>query len=64
MSPQRAFVDPCHVILYANRYSGDFLGHAWSSLPHLMYDNPYDWAYLRTHRRLRQGSIAKALAQL
>jgi hypothetical protein len=28
----------------------------------LMYDNPYDWAYLRRHRRLRRGSIAKALA--
>jgi|ADGO01.1.fsa_nt_gi hypothetical protein len=27
----------------------------------LMYDNPYDWAYLRRHRRLRRGSIAKAL---
>jgi hypothetical protein len=29
----------------------------------LMYDNPYDWNYLRTHRRLRQGIIGKALAQ-
>ena len=29
----------------------------------LMYDNPYDWNYLRTHRRLHQGSIGKALAQ-
>lgn len=28
----------------------------------LMYDNPYDWAYLRRERRLRRGSIAKALA--
>jgi hypothetical protein len=27
----------------------------------LMYDNPYDWAELRRHRRLRRGSIAKAL---
>jgi len=30
----------------------------------LMYDTKYDWTYLRTHRRLRQGSIGKALAQL
>lgn len=30
----------------------------------LMYDNPYDWNYLRQHRMLRVGSIAKALAQL
>lgn len=30
----------------------------------LMYDNPYDWAYLRRHRRLRRGSIAKALDPL
>jgi hypothetical protein len=29
----------------------------------LMYDNRYDWAELRQHRRLRTGSIAKALAQ-
>lgn len=29
-----------------------------------MYDNPYDWAYLRRHRRLRRGSIAKALDPL
>jgi hypothetical protein len=27
----------------------------------LMYDNPYDWAELRRHRRLRRGSIAIAL---
>lgn len=27
----------------------------------LMYDSAYDWAYLRTHRRLRRGTIAKAL---
>lgn len=27
----------------------------------LMYDSPYDWAYLRAHRRLRRGTIAKAL---
>ncbi len=27
----------------------------------LMYDSAYDWAYLRTHRRLRPGTIAKAL---
>lgn len=27
----------------------------------LMYDSAYDWSYLRTHRRLRRGSIAKAL---
>lgn len=27
----------------------------------LMYDSRYDWAHLRAHRRLRQGSIAKAL---
>lgn len=25
----------------------------------LMYDNAYDWAYLRTHRHLRRGTIAK-----
>lgn len=25
----------------------------------LMYDNAYDWAYLRTHRQLRRGTIAK-----
>lgn len=30
----------------------------------LMYDNRYDWMYLRRHRRLRQGSISKGLAQL
>jgi hypothetical protein len=30
----------------------------------LMYDNRYDWAYLRQHRRLRRGSIGKALAQM
>ena len=29
----------------------------------LMYDSRYDWAYLRTHRRLRPGSIGKALAE-
>jgi hypothetical protein len=28
----------------------------------LMYDNPYDWAYLRRHRRLRPGTVAKAMA--
>jgi hypothetical protein len=28
----------------------------------LMYDNPYDWAELRRHRRLRAGSIARALS--
>lgn len=27
----------------------------------LMYDSAYDWAYLRTHRRLRRGTIGKAL---
>lgn len=27
----------------------------------LMYDSPYDWAFLRAHRRLRRGSIGKAL---
>jgi hypothetical protein len=27
----------------------------------LMYDSPYDWHYLRRHRRLRQGTIACAL---
>lgn len=27
----------------------------------LMYDSAYDWSYLRTHRRLRRGTIAKAL---
>lgn len=27
----------------------------------LMYDSAYDWAYLRTHHRLRRGSIAKVL---
>ena len=30
----------------------------------LMYDNRYDWTWLRAHRRLRQGSIGKALAQM
>lgn len=30
----------------------------------LMYDNRYDWAYLRQQRRLRPGSIGKALAQM
>lgn len=30
----------------------------------LMYDSRYDWTYLRTHRRLRQGSIGKGLAQM
>jgi hypothetical protein len=29
----------------------------------LMYDNPYDWAELRRHLRLRTGSIAKALSR-
>ena len=29
----------------------------------LMYDSPYDWAYLRKHRRRRQGTVAKALAE-
>lgn len=29
----------------------------------LMYDNPYDWAELRRQRRLRTGSIAKALSR-
>lgn len=28
----------------------------------LMYDSAYDWAYLRQHRRLRRGTIARALA--
>ncbi len=28
----------------------------------LMYDSAYDWSYLRTQQRLRQGTIAKALA--
>ena len=28
----------------------------------LMYDNPYDWEQLRTYRRLRRGTIGKALA--
>ena len=27
----------------------------------LMYDSAYDWAYLRTHQRLRRGTIARAL---
>ncbi len=27
----------------------------------LMYDNPYDWNYLRRERRLRRGSVAKVL---
>lgn len=27
----------------------------------LMYDSAYDWAHLRTHRRLRRGTIGKAL---
>lgn len=27
----------------------------------LMYDSAYDWSYLRTHRRLRRGTVAKAL---
>jgi hypothetical protein len=35
---------------------------SWAAY-HLMYDSRYDWNYLRTHRRLRQGSIGKALAQ-
>ncbi|MCL4267833.1 MAG: hypothetical protein KJ069_31995 [Anaerolineae bacterium] len=26
----------------------------------LMYDSSYDWTYLRTHHRLRRGTIAKA----
>ena len=30
----------------------------------LMYDNPYDWAYLRTYRRLRPGNIGQALTRL
>lgn len=30
----------------------------------LMYDNRYDWRYLRSHRQLRPGSIGKALAQV
>ena len=29
----------------------------------LMYDNSYDWNYLRTERRLRRGTIAKVLAR-
>lgn len=29
----------------------------------LMYDNPYDWNYLRSQRRLRRGTIAKVLAR-
>ena len=29
----------------------------------LIYDSRYDWAYLRTHRRLRRGNIGAALAQ-
>ncbi|MCB0077558.1 MAG: hypothetical protein KDD73_09025 [Anaerolineales bacterium] len=29
----------------------------------LMYDNAYDWDYLRRNRRLRQGNIGKALSQ-
>ncbi|MFO7167384.1 MAG: hypothetical protein DIU80_005080 [Chloroflexota bacterium] len=28
----------------------------------LMYDNRYDWRYLLTRRRLRPGTVAKALA--
>ena len=27
----------------------------------LMYDSAYDWTHLRAHRRLRRGTIAKAL---
>lgn len=30
----------------------------------LMYDSAYDWNYLRTHRRLRPGSIGKSLARV
>jgi hypothetical protein len=27
----------------------------------LMYDSPQDWAFLRKHRRLKQGAIARAM---